>query len=432
MTASRVTCFLTSMVAGLAILPPAAGARLTDEDTAKKREGWYVTALPIANYTEDTGYGYGSRIYLHDNGSRGDPRFAETPYLAEYYVQYFATTRGWQYHGIGANLPRIGGTPYRLQFKAHYDRNINRNYLGADARSLARLPGGTFTNNELELDAQEPAGAGSTNGWYNKCILTRPNAILQGEREWLGMVKTMLGVYFQKTSVRAYDAKMVPVSGTERPQGPTRLTLDDPRGITGGWVNLLRAGVAWDTRDYEPAPRKGWFADVTGEFCSPALGSDYRFSRETVTVRKYQPVWGPLLAAARLSVSDVQGNPPFFETSTFAFMDIRKGGLGGIWTLRGYCDNRFTGNTVSLANLEIRANILEITPYSGQTLLFTPVLFADCGRVYDRLRDLGLSHWKESYGASLRIAWNQATILNLTLGASAEDVNFFVDVGHTF
>ena len=62
MTASRVTCFLTSMVAGLAILPPAAGARLTDEDTAKKREGWYVTALPIANYTEDTGYGYGSRI----------------------------------------------------------------------------------------------------------------------------------------------------------------------------------------------------------------------------------------------------------------------------------------------------------------------------------------------------------------------------------
>jgi hypothetical protein len=432
MNTYRTSGMLLSAIAALGLLPNPARARLSDEDIGKKREGWYVTALPIANYTEDTGYGYGSRVYLHDNGTRDDLRFGETPYLAEYYVQYFATTRGWQYHGIGANLPRIGGTQYRLQFKAHYDRNINRNYFGADARSLARLPGGTFTGDERELDAQEPAGAGSTNGWYNKCILTRPNIILQAEREWPARVKTMLGIFIQKTTVRAYDGRMVPASGTEKFQGNTRLTRDNPVGVAGGWVNLLRAGVAWDTRDYDLAPRNGWFADVSGEFCSPALASDYRFTRETVTVRRYQPVCKSLLAAARATVSTVQGDPPFFETSSLTFMDVRRGGLGGIWTLRGYCDNRFTGNTVSLANIELRANVLETTPFPRQTLLFTPVLFVDCGRVYDRFCDLGLHDWKESYGASMRIAWNQATILNLTVGASREDVNFFVDVGHTY
>jgi hypothetical protein len=54
------------------------------------------------------------------------------------------------------------------------------------------------------------------------------------------------------------------------------------------------------------------------------------------------------------------------------------------------------------------------------------------GRVFDRASELGLSRWKDSSGAALRIAWNQSTILNISWSMSAEDSGVFVDFGHPF
>ena len=53
------------------------GARLSDEDLAKKKEGWYPTGLPLVNFSTDAGLGYGARIFGYNNGLRTDPHFDE-------------------------------------------------------------------------------------------------------------------------------------------------------------------------------------------------------------------------------------------------------------------------------------------------------------------------------------------------------------------
>jgi hypothetical protein len=401
-------------------------------DAGDKKESWFVTGLPIVNYSTDTGLGYGARIYLHDNGSKEDPRFVRSPYLAEFYVQYFNTTYGWQYDAISGDLPRLLGSPYRVRFLAAYDKNTNKNYFGPDSATLAPLAGGNYASYQRALDQNEPLGSGSTNGWFDKYILTRPGGILQLERDLGRNFRAMAGFNADSTRIGTYDGRRVRSNNADRVQGQTRLDRDRPSGIAGGWVNLVRAGVAWDTRDFEPAPGNGWLLDLDGEFSSPALGSGYSFTRETLTVRRYQPVLGPVLAAVRAVISGVQGDPPFFETSTLSFMEYRKGGLGGGWTLPGFKDSRFSGRITSLVNLEVRMNAYEASPFAGQHFLFTPVVMAAFGRVFDRASELGLSRWKDSSGAALRIAWNQSTILNISWSMSAEDSGVFVDFGHPF
>jgi len=68
-------------------------ARLSDEDLAKKRGGWYPTGIPVIAYSTDTGFGYGPALFLYDNGGKEGPHFADSPYEKQFILEYFTTTR---------------------------------------------------------------------------------------------------------------------------------------------------------------------------------------------------------------------------------------------------------------------------------------------------------------------------------------------------
>src|SRR5688572_29765744 len=88
--------------------------RLTPDDYERKNESWYFTGLPLANYDPNTGYGGGARAYFYANGSRRDPLFGYTPYRHRFFAQYFATTRGLQFHWLDYDVPNLFDSPYRL------------------------------------------------------------------------------------------------------------------------------------------------------------------------------------------------------------------------------------------------------------------------------------------------------------------------------
>jgi len=193
----------------------------------------------------------------------------------------------------------------------------------------------------------------------------------------------------------------------------------------------VRAGLAADTRDFEPAPKHGWFSDAVAEWSAPWIGSQYPHTRETLTVRRYQETLPGLVVAGRATWSATQGKVPFYDAATFGFLDGRTEALGGSWTLRGYKENRFAGPAVALANLELRYDLAETVKW-GQRFLLTPVAFADTGRVFDRAGTFALVDWKTAAGGGFRLAWNQTTILNATLGVSGEDTNISIHFGHLF
>ena len=84
-----------------------ADSQLSPEDLKRKNEGGYVTAVPLAAYSVDFGYGLGARGYYYWNGTRDDPRFARTPYLFRTFLNVFATTEGLQYHWLDIDAPQI-------------------------------------------------------------------------------------------------------------------------------------------------------------------------------------------------------------------------------------------------------------------------------------------------------------------------------------
>lgn len=58
--------------------------------------------------------------------------------------------------------------------------------------------------------------------------------------------------------------------------------------------------------------------------------------------------------------------------------------------------------------------------------------FFDAGTVRDRWQDLDLAHTRTSYGAGLRIVWDQSIILFVDQGFAREDKLLFFGIGQVF
>ncbi len=137
--------FTVIMLVSVMAIAPALAGKLSDEDLAKKEEGWYPTGLPLINFSSDDGVGYGVRVYLYNNGKKTDKYFEYSPYFLQMYAQFFQSTNGISYHELNLDLPYIFGTEFRVKTALVYDADMNANYFGLgerDARRHLRTPGG--------------------------------------------------------------------------------------------------------------------------------------------------------------------------------------------------------------------------------------------------------------------------------------------------
>lgn len=423
--------------------PPefSAKRRLSDEDLAKKREDGYFTGLPLANYDSNTGFGAGARAYYFYNGKKTDPLFAYTPYEYRTFAMLFFTTRGLQFHWADFDAPALFGTPWRLRSQIIYQRNTSNYYFGIDERAQnLRYSGNTsrtyssFSTYQDALDQKLPNG--TTYERYDQIDLERPFGVLTIERSLLGgIMRSQFGMTISHGNIHDYTGSK---GNNGAIQASTRFREDCANklivGCNGGWDNTLRVALAFDTRDFEPDPNKGIYADVAADFGTQALGSDFLYSRVMAAVRGYWspiPKWADVVLAAR-GVYEVQSQgAPFFSMDTFPFTEDPRIGMGGLRTLRGYKQDRFVGHVMALTNYEIRYTFAE-TRLFKQHFAFAVVPFLDIGRVFDAVRKTSLAGWKRTQGGGARIYWNQATVIMVDYGFSDEDSGLYVNFGHIF
>lgn len=109
--------------------------RMNAAGIADKREGSYLTGLPLLNSDPDTGFGFGARVEWFDNGSRDDVIFEATPYRHRLYAQAFFTTSGYQYHTLDYDAPYLKGSPFRLRAALIYEKSTAANYYGLGERA---------------------------------------------------------------------------------------------------------------------------------------------------------------------------------------------------------------------------------------------------------------------------------------------------------
>ena len=475
--------------------------RISKEELEKKKEGWFVTGLGGPFSDQNTGAGFGGRVFLFNNGTRQDPFFAYTPYRHRFFLNLSNTTKKAQYHWLDWDAPYFLDTQWRVRANLIYDRNPNNLYFGFGEQSLKALSykdrnefgqplrtNATFPEQQEALGfRRDPKGPNEiqyfddpyvnafanqnypflqnqkvTDRMYNRYELEVPQANLSAEKSYLdGLVRTVLGVKISNNIVRTFDGTLqkardpyfgntdFPILNVDIPtvQGKTKVTEDAEAGkiigIKGGYVNLLRAGIVYDSRDFEPDPTRGLFAELTHERADKAWGSGYTFNRTFGSVRFfYSPFPGffkKFVIATRLALVNNEGSVPFFEYRNMWGTEGGVSGLGGRTTLRGYIQDRFVGPVMGFGNLELRFRMYELP---GFTFDIAPLF--DFGRPWDRLKDINLKDYKYSYGLGFRIIWNQSTVIYLEWARSRESAianyskgpfagsNFYLNFGHIF
>jgi hemolysin activation/secretion protein len=177
------------------------------------------------------------------------------------------------------------------------------------------------------------------------------------------------------------------------------------------------------------------FADLTGEISSRYIGSSFDYARVTFAPRAfYSPVpkLTDLVLAGRLVYSVQTDGVPFFAMNTLAFSDMDQHGLGGLWTLRGYKQDRFVGPVAALANVEVRWTVPGFVRVLEQDLALQIAPFFDTGRVFDTVGGFTFALWRYGGGAGLHVLWNKATVIVVDYGVSSEDQGLYMDFGQQF
>ncbi|MEI8226063.1 MAG: BamA/TamA family outer membrane protein [Bacteroidota bacterium] len=136
-----------------------------------------------------------------------------------------------------------------------------------------------------------------------------------------------------------------------------KLIPDDE--ANGGWVNTIKAGFIWDSRDNKPNPMKGLWAEIGVEAAPSFLGNNWSFSKLYITHRQYFTlIENDLSFVYRLGYqTTISGHTPFFYQSqviTSRLTGSSSEGLGGASTLRGVLRNRVLGDAFFMGNIELR------------------------------------------------------------------------------
>jgi len=415
--------------------------RIPDLTLKDKKEGWYFTGIPLIGVDPDTGVNYGASIQWFENGPKDSPFFSYAPYRKRAEVIILRTTEDTQEYTIEYDQPYIADSPWRVRAFGGYLGNEVQGYYGVGERTLGRLnfpgrPGTTYRRANDYFDALKENPDGKTwarfNAYDKRQVLFRADL----ERDYLGgLLRPLAGL--QISHVEAVDYSGDEVKGAVNQE--TLLRQDHRegriRGFGGGWLNLLRLGLTYDSRDYEPNPTSGILGQLLFEGTARWAGASSDYGHLTAGWQGYQrlfPELTKLVLAANAAYSIHFGEVPFYAYPSMSVpTGTQKEGLGGWSTLRGYHANRFIGKVKIQGNLELRWSLPDFTVWNQH---FQPMLapFVDTGRVFDKVGRFSASDWKTSGGVSVRLAWNLATIISFDYGFGTEGNLAYLWLGQPF
>ncbi len=349
----------------------------------KVKTGWrFGGALPAVSFDSNLGFQYGALV---DFFNYGDPSI-----YPEYYDHIYTEVSRYT----------KGSGVYRLMFESNHiipkvEWVVDLSYLPDLANHFYGFNGyeSVFNNDWMDDEAE---------GYRTRMFYRFEKNQFRFKNDFQGRlsgdhIKWSAGFAFQNFKVgsvnidklnKGKDENLLP-SVTEEP-GLFELYRDSLGLISanesdGGWVNTIKAGVAWDSRDNRPNPMKGIWTELGIEISPKFLGNDWGFSKFYITHRQYFTlVENDLSLVYRLGYqTTLSGEVPFFYQSqmiTSRLTGYSSEGLGGSSTLRGVLKNRVIGDAFVLGNVELRWKPVHFKLFNKDSYLGLN-LFYDFGTV---------------------------------------------------
>lgn len=427
----------------------------TGEEPADDEYGLKFTAIPLPSYNSDDGFGLGLRVYATNYA----PEMA--PYDYQIYGQLYRTTKGYEYHVVSLDSLNFMGTPLRVKTKAGFERTLNAQYYGyGNYHDISHQK--PVVNGDIPTTENQPKYPDiyrSEEFSLSTAYLTDPSsadALTPGQRvyrerqnkyynydrirpfwetsteNFIGDTnfKGFAGMKFSSYKIQTYMGDRE--GGEAEMNSPTLIDIDRPTGYDATekarFLNVAQAAIAYDSRPRlrEKDPNEGIFTDLYVEGAGKGTGSNYSYTKASVTFRHYIELlpsffngFGKeVVFAYRVMGQETFGDVPFFEAGYLVNMNPSElnEGLAANRGLRGYPANQFIDDVMVLGNAELRMKFASISALGGMDFML--VTYYDVGRVGHEKSDITMKGWHKAYGGGLRMVWQRNTIVNISYGRS--------------
>lgn len=393
----RSTFIPVAALAACLCLPGGASARQTGET------GLEIGVLPAINFDSDEGFGYGGIAELYHYGSR-----VVTPYVWTLQPTVFLTTRGRRDIELFFDAPHLLPDGWRLAAYVGRRKQIATPFYGY---------GNASVHDEFLEEGSDP--------YYYRFGIVRSSATFDLQHA-VGdtPLRWLFGGGFERATVQ-------PVPEGE---GTTLYAALFGTDEDETWLNYIRGGFVWDTRDRETGPRSGAWTEFLVRGSAESLGADVDFIRWTLTDRRYFSLTDDLVFAHRYLVQNVSVEAPVYELHRVQTSFKVQEGLGGAKTVRGLLKNRFVGRGMLVWNSELRWRVADFE-LLGRDLHAVLSAFLDQGRVWSdgvRFGEL-LEDLHRGYGAGVRLGMGDNFVVALDAGTSRETgMSVYMGLGYLY
>lgn len=427
------------------ILAAAATDTTSTRQTDLIKKGWNLGPIPVVAFDSDLGFEYGAVInfFNYGNGST--------------YPEYR--------HSIFMEASRYtkGSGQYRIIYDSKFVLEGIR--IMADLQYLPTLAADFYGFNGSESRYNKLWISPGNKDYHSELFYKMNKDILRAGLDLQGHFENPKFGWIAGTSFQRYNVgplKMNKLDAEPSPYDESDVLYNKyvTWGIIKEWEKrggahiTLKGALIYDTRDNEPNPMQGIWADALIYYVSPNLNEEGKgHAKLSLSFRKYITIIPNDLSFAlrAMTQNTIAGTSPFYMLSQIVTGSPRRPffeGLGGAYSLRGIMRNRVVADGFALTNAEFRYKFWRLH-LLRQNFYCAITAFGDVGLITQKtkldLTKVPISEYNNyftnstqrphySVGIGGKLVMNQNFVISGDIGKALEsqDGNMGVYIGVNF